>query len=214
MPRWQPGNQNRYQGVALGEEGPVVHTHRIYLAGTALAAALAACSTAPAATSDHTAPAAPVAVSSPASSPATPSCRDGFDAWKNAGGVTPLTAVGGDIGTVGTTLLAVGTDIRNGVTSQADQQAATNAAVKLSGDVKTAQADLPPDCIPGVRTAESAGLGNYATAATNTELCMTALQNGDDSLAATYLAAANTAMTTGSSDIKTAIDALNAWNGS
>jgi len=90
---------------------------------------------------------------------------------------------------------AIGTDLTNTSTVAPRDVAklGTDAATFLT-TVRSAQADLPPNNYHGIKTAYAAGLAYAATAATDTQQAVTAMQNGDISGAAVLLSHSGTAV--------------------
>jgi len=86
-------------------------------------------------------------------------------------------------------------------------------AAKVQSAVQVAQADLPPDCTPGLRSAISSGLSDYNTDAIDASNSASAAASGNYGLATDDIMAANTALTQGNSEIKRATVILDKFQG-
>ena len=94
-----------------------------------------------------------------------------------------------------------------------DEAALQQAAAGLQSDTATAQADLPPSCVPGLRRNVSAALTYYNKAAVEAGQSVTAADSGGYSLAASDLVAAGKAMGAGNRKIRKATAAIQAFSG-
>jgi hypothetical protein len=164
-------------------------------------------------------PAGPQAVAStipgitPAASSSGPDCATQFTTWRDSGGLSDLQAVTSDLGTVSQAASALATDMDAGSLPPADEAALQQASAGLQSDTATAQADLPPSCVPGLRRNVSAGLTDYNRAAVEAGQAVTAADGGSYSLAASDLVAAGKAMGAGNGKIRKATAAIQAYSG-
>ena len=163
-----------------------------------------------AATSTASAAAAPA----PAASTA-PDCTSQVVSWRNNGGLNQLEAVMTDMGNVGTASTDLGADLSAGADASQDEAALQTAAASLQSDSETAQANLPPSCVPNLRTDEGAALNDASTAALNCENAISELGSGDFTVALGDMNAANTAISASSTKFQAATADVQAFdNGS
>jgi hypothetical protein len=93
--------------------------------------------------------------SSPASSPSTsapPSCHDQVIAWRDSGGSSDVKTISNDLGKA----------IEAAATGNLG--AVQGAATTLGSDSQTASGDLPPGCVPGMRTDYQTALQDFMAA--------------------------------------------------
>ncbi len=197
-----------------GSESPVMRKqHSTYLASAALVLWLTACGSSGSSHSAASSPAHSAATpAAPATSASSPSCNDQMTAWRETG-LSELNAVGSAVSQLGSDTTALALAMSSGgdeTTAQANMQA---DAAKLQSAIQVAQADLPPDCIPGFRSAVSAGLSDYNTYAIDSSNAASAAASGNYGLASGDIKAANTALMQGNSKIKSATAILDQFQG-
>ncbi len=127
---------------------------------------------------------APVAAASSA-----PSCADQFASWRDGGGLSDLEAVTTDLGTVSSAASASGNAMSAGSLDPSAQAALQQAAATLQSDTSTAQANLPPSCVPGLRGNDSAALTDYNRAAVEAGQSVTEADSGLPLVRAAVIAA-------------------------
>jgi len=94
------------------------------------------------------------------------------------------------------------------------ESALQTAAASLQADVQSAQSDLPPDCVPGLRQDERAALTDFDRAAIDSSNTVSAVENGDYSAADGDIRAANAAMSAGTGKLAAALSDVKQFNGS
>ena len=149
----------------------------------------------------------------PAAPSSPPSCADQFAAWRDGGGLTDLEAVTTDLGTISTAASAAATDMQAGSLNPDDQAALQQAAAALQADTATAQANLPPACVPGLRRNVSAALTDYNRAAVEAGQSVTEADSGSYAVATSDILAAGKAMQAGTKKIGKATEAIKAFTG-
>lgn len=185
----------------------------IPLAATALAAAtLAGCGSLGSSTAAG-APSGAVSAASASAPASPPDCASQFTSWRDGSGLSNLTAVQGDLGTLSGSLTTLGADMGTGADLSADEASVQQAAASLQSDTQTAQADLSPSCVPGLRKNVSAALTDYNRAAINCTVAITEVTSGNTSVATSDIYAANRAMNAGNGKIGKATAAIKAYSG-
>ena len=173
----------------------------------------------PAASSTTAASATPAAAASSAaaavqasSAPSPPSCTSQVTSWRDSGGLDNLTTVGSDLNTLSGSLTTLGNDLSAGADLSADEASVQQAAASLQSDDQTAQADLPPSCVSGMRKNVSAGLTDYNKAAIDCDEAITEVSSGNTSVATSDIYAASRAMNAGNGKIAKAAAAVKAFS--
>ncbi len=151
---------------------------------------------------------APVAAASSA-----PSCADQFASWRDNGGLSSLEAVTADLGKLSTAASAAGAAMESGTLDPSAQAALAQAAATLQSDTGTAQADLPPSCVPGLRSNDSAALTDYNRAAVEAGQSVTEADSGSLAVATSDLVAATRSMGAGNKKVVAATKAISAFSG-
>jgi hypothetical protein len=171
------------------------------IASALIAAALAGCGS----LGSTTAAGAPSSTASSSEPSAMASsgtdCTTRFTSWRDNGGLDDLNAVTADLGTVSKAAGALGQDMEAGFLPPGDEAALQQASASLQSDTSTAQADLPPSCVPGAGRYISVALTAYNRAAVESGQAVTAADGGSYSLAASDLTAAAKAIDTGTGKI-------------
>lgn len=188
------------------------------LAALAVIGGLAGCGSAAASGSSTSTPAAAAPVTTPptAQAPAasSPDCNAQVASWRDNGALAGLKAIGADLGTVAQASTGLATALQSDTGLSDAESALQTAAASLQADVQSAQSDLPPDCVPGLRQHERAALTEFDRAAINSSNTVSAVENGDYSAADGDIQAANAAMIAGTGKLKVALSDVNQFNGS
>ena len=159
-------------------------------------------------------PTGSVATDTPAAPPSSaPSCADQFASWRDGGGLSALEAVTKDLDTISTAASAAAGDMEGGSLNPDDQAALQQAAATLQSDTGTAQANLPPSCVPGLRKNVSAALTDYNRAAVEAGQSVTEADSGSLAVATSDLVAASKSMGAGTKKIAKATKAIKAYTG-
>jgi hypothetical protein len=151
----------------------------------------AASSTAASSTAASSAAASSAAASSAAASALPPDCQSQVISWRDNGGLSQLKAVMTNLGNVRQASTALGTDLSTGADASQDEGSLLIAAASLQSDAQTAQAALPPACVPGLRTDEDAALKDAAKSALDSQDAVSELASGNLNGATDDLKAAN-----------------------
>ena len=155
----------------------------------------------------------PVPAASPAAASASPpDCRSQVISWRDNGGVSQLEAVVTDMGNVQQASTALGTDLTTGADISRDEASLQTAAASLQSDAQTAQANLPPSCVPGLRTDEGAALDDAAKAALGCQDAVPELGSGNLSVATDDVNAASTAITASGTQFQAATSDVQAFS--
>jgi hypothetical protein len=139
--------------------------------------------------------AATSAAGTPAPSPLAPDCGSHVISWRDNGGSAQLDAVITDMGKVQSSATAVGTDLSARVHRSRDESSLRTAAASLQADARTAQANLPPSCVPHLRADYAAALNDASRAAMDCQDAVSELGSGNYSVATDDVNAASAAMT-------------------
>jgi hypothetical protein len=145
---------------------------------------------------------------SASSAPASPPCQTQALAWKNGGGASHIGAIVSDLSAIQQAFAATentGTD-----PSSADS-ALQSAAALLRSEVRTAEAALPPACIPGLRFPYRQALTDYSNAAGDFQETVSELRRGNDSVAMADAQAGTNAIGAGNTKFDAADAALNTF---
>jgi hypothetical protein len=145
---------------------------------------------------------------SPSSASASSSCQSEALAWKDGGGASHIGAIVSDLSAVQKALAAT-QDAGNG--SSSAESALQSAAASLRSDVHTAEAALPPACIPGLRLPYRQALTDYSSAARDFQNTVSELRRGKDSAAMADAQAGTNAMGAGDNQFDAADAALNTF---
>ena len=193
--------------------------HRIYLAAVAASAllALTACGGAASSSPGHSSPSASASTSSPASpasAASSPDCNAQVASWRDSGGLDGLKAISTDLGSVQQATLSLAAALQNDTGLSDAESALQTAAASLQADVQSAQSDLPPECVPGLRQDERAALTDFDRAAIDSSNTVSAVENGDYSAADGDIRAANAAMSAGTGKLEAALSDVKQFNGS
>jgi hypothetical protein len=160
----------------------------------------------PAATSPATsAPAAASALSA--------SCASQMSAWRDHGGVTELDGVGNAIGALGSDGTAVGLALTDGTDTSSQQSNLQAAASSVQADAQTAEANLPPSCIPHLRSDVRAALADADKAGIDSAQTVSEMGSGNYDVAAADIPAADQAENAGSGEVVAALADIKAYEG-
>ncbi len=108
------------------------------------------------------------AINAPASS--TPqSCSAQVAAWRNDGNDDAMQAVVDSLSAVQDATAAWAQDLSDGADTSSDVSQIDSAAGSLQSDAQSAQGNLPPSCMPGMRAADSAFLADAVKVAGKAE---------------------------------------------
>ena len=138
---------------------------------------------------------------SSSSSGAHAKCMAQFTKWRVGGGQADLRAVGAAVARYGHAAAALGS---SGLTAATVAQQLTSAASALQAAVHTAQADKPPACVTGLRTAYGTALADFARAAQGAQNAIQAANKGDVRSAVSALRASTGALVGGAEAIRNA----------
>jgi hypothetical protein len=169
---------------------------------------LAATSTASAAASTATPSAA--TPSAAGSSPAD--CRSQAVSWRDNGGLSQLDAVTTAMLNVQKAATALANGLWPGGPASQDEAALQSAAAALRADAQTAQANLPPSCVPHLRSDEGAALGDASKSAVDCENAVSELRSGNAGAATGDINAANAAVTASGNKFQAAAADVQAFN--
>jgi Protein of unknown function (DUF2510) len=197
--------RNKARGVLIGL-GTLIGIIAIIVATTAHSSP----STGNVAATSTTSAAAPAASSAAASSP--PDCRSQVISWRDNGGLTQLDAVTTDTGNVGSAATALGTDLSTGADASQDEASLQTAAASLQSDSQTAQANLPPSCVPHLRADYGGALNDASKAALDCQDAVSELGSGNYSVAIDDVNAANAAMSGSSNKFQAAASDIKAFS--
>lgn len=206
----RPGN-GRARGalIAVGTLAGVIVVIGVATAHTSKSAGnVAATSTTSA---GPTASAAAPASAAPAAS-APPDCGSQAVSWRDNGGLNQLQAVDTDMGNVSSASAALGADLSAGAQSSQDEGSLQTAAASLQSDAQTAQANLPPSCVPHMRRDYSAALNDASKASIDCQDAVSELGSGNYSVALDDVNAANSAMTASGKKFQAASADVQAFN--
>jgi hypothetical protein len=181
--------------------------NRSWLASAAIAAAVALTGCGSSGSTEST-EASAAANNSVSSAPVSPSCQPKALAWKNGGGASHIEAIVSDLSAIQKAFAA--TD-NAGTDSSSGESALQSAAASLRSDVQTAEAALPPACIPGLRLPYQQALKDYSKAAGDFEDTVSELRRGDDSAAMGDAQAGTNAIGAGDAKFDAADAALNTF---
>ena len=232
-PGWQPqgpqpysvsGGQPPHPGPPQGHRTPrrrKRHLVRNILAGvgglivvSAVVSSLSKGGSTPAASTTTAAQSSAAAVAQTSSAPSPPSCTSQFTSWRDSGGLNNLTTVGSDLGTLSGSVTTLVNDMSVGADMSADEASVQQADASIESDVQTAQADLPPSCVPGMRKDVSAALTDYNTSAIDCNEGITELSSRNTSVATSVLHAGSQAMNAGNGKIAQATADVKAFSSS
>ncbi|HTX28988.1 MAG TPA: hypothetical protein VME19_18450 [Streptosporangiaceae bacterium] len=147
-----------------------------------------------------------------ASDSSTADCRSQAISWRDNGGLSQLDAVITDIGTVQEAATALSNGLWPGGPAAQDEAALKTAAASLKAGAHTAQANLPPSCVPNLGTDEGTALNDASKAAIDCENAVSELGSGNSSVGTDDLDAANAAMTASRSKLQAAASDVQAFN--
>lgn len=140
------------------------------------------------------------------------SCPSRAVSWRDNGGGSQLQAVIADMENVKKLALDFGTDLSAGADSSADQVALQSAAAWLQSDSQTAQANLPPSCLPHLQADYSAALNEASTAAHYCQNAVSNVGSGDYNVATDDVTTADIAITVSQNKFQAATSDLQAFN--
>jgi len=141
------------------------------------------------------------------------SCANQMAAWRDDSGVTELDAVGNAIEALGSAGTALGQALTDGTdtsSAEADLQA---AASSVRADAQTAEANLPPSCIPHLRSDLQAALADADKAGIDSALTLSEMSSGNYDVAGLDLPAAYQAENAGSAKVIAALAVIKAYEG-
>lgn len=154
-----------------------------------------------------TAPASSPARVSSAPSPA--SCASQIAAWESGGGVSDLETVGSDMSALGNADTALYGALSAGADASQQEAGLQTAAASVQADSQTADANLPPSCILGLRSNLRAGLTDCNKAAISSAQAVSEMSSGNYDVATADILAAdkdenagNTKIVAAAADIK------------
>lgn len=153
-----------------------------------------------------------------ASVTAPSSCQDQAVSWKDNGGASHLNAMEADLTDVSNAAEAFVAAADPGDYSSNVVSALQSASASLQSDAQSAETDLPPACIPGMRGPYAQALTDYSKAAGDFQDAVTemsgGMSSGGDAVAVGDVDAGNAAMSAGNGKIAAAATALTAFNNS
>jgi hypothetical protein len=165
-----------------------------------------------AATSTASSASAAPSAAAAAASASAPDCTSQVVSWRGNGALSQLDAVVTDMGNVSSAATALGTDLSAGADPSQDEASLQTAAASLESDSQTAQANLPPSCVPHVRTDYGAALNDASKAALDCQDAVSELGSGNYTVAADDVNAANAAITASGKKFQTATSDVQAFN--
>jgi hypothetical protein len=154
---------------------------------------LAANSTASAAASTV----APTAATPSAGDSSPADCRSQAVAWRDNAGLSQLDAVTKAMRNVQQAATALANGLWPGGPASQDEAALQTAAASLWADAQTARANLPPSCVPHLRTDEGVALDDASKSAVDCENAVSELRSGTAGVATGDINAADAAITAG-----------------
>ncbi len=160
------------------------------------------------------APSRAAAVAQTSSTPSPPNCTSQVTDWRDGGGLDNLNAMESDLNTLSGSLTTLGNDMSSGADVSADEASVQQAAASLQSDDQTAQANLPPSCVPGMRKNYSVALTDYNKFAIECTEAITEVSNGNTSIAMSNISAAGQAMDAGNGKIAKAAADVKAYTNS
>jgi hypothetical protein len=152
------------------------------------------------------------AAASASAASAAPDCTSQVISWRDNGGLTQLEAVITDMGNVQSSATALGTDLSAGADTSQDQASLQTAAASLQSDSQTAQANLPPSCVPHLRTDEGAALNDASKGALDCQNAVSELGSGNYSVALDDVNASTAAITASGNKFQAATSDVNAFS--
>ena len=141
-----------------------------------------------------------------------PDCTSQVISWRDNGGLSQLEAVITDMGNVQSSATALGTDLSAGADTSQDQASLQTAAASLQSDSQTAQANLPPSCVPNMRTDEGAALNDASKGALDCQNAVSELGSGNYSVALDDVNASTAAITASGNKFQAATSDVNAFS--
>jgi hypothetical protein len=163
-----------------------------------------------AATSTTSAAASTAAPSAAASS--SGDCRTQAVSWRDNGGLSQLDAVTTDMANVQKAATALANGLWPGGPASQDEAALQTAAASLRSGAQAALANLPPSCVPNLRTDEGAALDDASKSAVDCENAVSELHSGNASAATGDINAANAAITDSGNKFQAATSDVQAFN--
>jgi len=145
------------------------------------------------------------------STSAAPSCASQVAAWVSGGGVSDLQAVGTDMGKLGQADTALSDAISAGEDVSQQEAALQTAAASVQADAQTANADLPPSCIPHFRTDLRAALTDADKAGIDSAETISEMSSGDYSVATADMQASDNAENAGNAKLTAALADIKAY---
>jgi hypothetical protein len=144
----------------------------------------------------------------PTSSP--PSCISQLAAWR-ASGVPDVQAVATDMYNLGTADEALYRALTAGKAASAQEANLQTTAASVQADAQTAEANLPPSCIPNFRSDLRAGINDADKAGIDSGRAVSELTSGNYSVATEDVKAADKAENAGTAKIQAAAADLKAY---
>jgi len=154
------------------------------------------------------------ATTSPQSSPsavAQPDCATQARNWVNSG---QLTSFGSDVGSFGTAVQALASDMENGADTSSDTAAVESAAATIESGAQAVEANPGPACIPGVRGNVTAAAEDYSASAIDMTNALSELSAGNTAVATADVDSANAEMGKGNAKIAAATTAVKNFSAS
>jgi hypothetical protein len=113
---------------------------------------------------------------------------------------------------VSTAASAFAGDLGSGADPSSNESSLQTAAASLQSDTQTAQSNLPPSCVAGMRENESEGLTDFSKFAGDCEQAISDYNDGDYSAADGDIQVANGVETQGTAKINAAATAIKAFD--
>jgi hypothetical protein len=156
----------------------------------------------------------PASGPAPAAAPSSPSCNSQAVSWRNNGGQTQVNAISSDLTAVHTAAEALAADMEAGNGLSSDESALQSASASLQSDAQAAEANLPPLCIPGFRSAYGQALTDYSKASEDWQDGVGELSSGSEAVALGDIAAGTTASDAGNVKLQAADTDITAFDNS
>jgi hypothetical protein len=146
-----------------------------------------------------------------ASSPSQSSCASQVQSWKNGGGGTQLDAVSSDLNSFVAAAKAFSAAADGNGDLSSAESSLQSASAALQTDAETAEANLPPSCVPGFRSDYGQGLADYAKVAADSQDAISEFSAGSTSVGLGDISTAVSNEDAGNAKLESALTALNAW---
>jgi hypothetical protein len=158
----------------------------------------------------------PAAARAQAAPSPSPDCTSQMIAWRGTGGgLAQLSAVSGDLSGMGTASDSLEAALGSGSDASTAESALQSAASSLQSDDAAAEGNLPPSCVPGLRSDEGDALTDYSKAAGDAQNAVSELGSGSYAVADGDLTACSAAEAKGTAKLQAASRAITTYtNGS